>query len=423
MAAGDDFGKQHFLVVDDDADSRAAIVEYLQAMGAGRITQASDGAEGIRLLERDGTINFIVSDWDMPLMNGITLLQRVRSHPTRAHIPFLIVTSPISHESEKVILAAESLVDAYLIKPFRGDLLKDKIEKVLSVAVHGPQKEALVVDDDPDAREMVVEYLQQMGFREVRALSEGKTALEYLARNASKVGLIVSDWEMPEMSGVDLLQSCKSNPKLAEIPFLMITSQSSLERIKVLQAARANVDQYLLKPFRAEELRGRVTTLLERTRVRGQVRQLSLDGLKDLERGYLKPAQGKFESALALDPDFDLALRGLGDVYVKTKGVESALPFYKKALESNPNSVAAYLRLAAAYEQIGWLDKAIQLLQIATRQLSFHADVHFFLGRLYNKKGYLPFAKSEFERTLEIQPDHAEARAMLEMIEEKTAKE
>ncbi|MCM2321879.1 MAG: response regulator [Oligoflexia bacterium] len=416
-----DFSQLHFLVVDDDADSLATIVEYLQSMGAGKITRSRDGAEAIRLLERDPTINFVVSDWDMPLMNGISLLQRVRSHPARAHIPFMIVTSPISHESEKIIVAAESMVDAYLIKPFRGEVLKEKIDKVLSAAVHGPQKEVVVIDDDPDAREMVTEYLSEMGFREIRAVADGKVALDYLSKNASKIGLIISDWEMPEMSGMDLLQACKNAKALAEVPFLMITSQTSLERIKVLQAARASVDQYLLKPFRGDELRSRVETLLERNRVRGEVRQLTLDGLRDLERGYHKPATEKLEAALKLDPEHDLALRGMGDLLSKTKGVESALPYYKKALESNPNSPNGYLRLAAAYEQIGWLDRAIQLLQIGVRQIGFRADLHYSLGRLYNKKGYLPFAKSEFERAIEIQPDHAEARAMLMLIEEELA--
>ena len=116
----------------------------------------------------------------MPLMDGLSFLQRVKYNPSRANIPFLIITSPISKEAEKVMLAAENMVDGYLIKPFRSQLLKDKIQDVLSVAIRGPQKKVLVVDDDADARETVVDYLKKMGFKDVLALEDPKKAIELL---------------------------------------------------------------------------------------------------------------------------------------------------------------------------------------------------------------------------------------------------
>lgn len=413
----------HFLVVDDDAESLATIVEYLKAMGHEKVTSARDGAEAIRLIERDPTINFIISDWDMPYMNGLSLLQRVRSHPSRAHIPFLIATSPISHESEKVIMAAENLVDSYVIKPFRSEVLKTKIEQVLQTPVHGPQKQIVVVDDDQDAREMVVEYLVAMGFKDVVGFTEGKSALRHIQSNGSSIGLIISDWEMPEMSGIELLRACKSGKGAGEIPFLMITSQQSLERVKVLQAAHANVDEFLLKPFPSAELKGRVEHLLEKSRTKGEVRKLIGDGLAHLEHSRHARALESFDAALALDPESDIALKGAGDALIKIKGVETALPYYKKAVEANPLNPIAYLRLASAYEQIGWIDKAISLLQTATAQISFHADLHFHLGRMFNKKGMTPLAKAEFEKTLELQLDHQEARLMLEMVNQARGRE
>src|SRR5437660_643554 len=115
----------HFLVVDDDPASRSTIAEYLASMGYDKITQAKDGQEATKILEKDKSINFIISDWDMPLVDGYSLLQKVRAMASRAHTPFLIVTSPISQETEKIILAAESMVDAYLIKPFRSQVLRE----------------------------------------------------------------------------------------------------------------------------------------------------------------------------------------------------------------------------------------------------------------------------------------------------------
>ena len=370
----------------------------------------------MRALDRDPSINFIISDWDMPLMNGLTFLQKIKSNPTRANLPFLIVTSPISEEAEKVMLAAENLVDGYLIKPFRSQALKDKIEKILEIAIRGPQKQVLVVDDDDDARAMVVEYLKQMGFKDVHALADGRSALEYLQADPGRVGLVVSDWEMPQINGLELLRMCKNHSQLEGIAFLMITSQSSIESMKVVQAARAEVDAYLLKPFSLVDIRKRIDGLIETARTRGEVQLILSDALEHLGRGFYVRAQRKFEQALKLDANNEVALRNLGELLMKTIGVEAALPFFKRAVEKSPYHLRGYLNLSGAYEYLGWVDKAIALLQTAVHQISFSAELHFHLGKLFNKKGMVDEAVAEFEKTLEIQLDHQEARLMIEMI-------
>lgn len=419
----EDKSSLHFLVVDDDAASRTTIAEYLRSLGYERITVARDGTEGMRFLDRDATINFIISDWDMPLLDGLGLLQRVKFNPTRAHLPFMIVTSPVSEEAEKVVLAAGNMVDGYLIKPFRSAALKEKIDKILSLTVRGPQRQVICVDDDPDARQTVVEYLKQLGYKDIQEFGDGRAGLNYLLANIDRVGLIVSDWEMPEMTGIQFLQSCKSHPKLQEIPFLMITSQTSVEKMKVMQAAKSNVDQYLLKPFRADDLRKKVEDLLEKSRSFGDIRKLTLEAVEHLEHGRYPAAQQKFEEVLKLNPENDIALRGMGDVQLKVKGVQASLPFYRRAVEANPVNAKGYQKLASAYEQVGWADKAIALLQTGISQISFNGDLHFQLGVLYNKKDWTEQAKAEFEKTLELQLDHQEARLMLEMLSGGTRKD
>jgi two-component system chemotaxis response regulator CheY len=416
MISGSEVKQMHFLVVDDDGDSRATIVEYLHGLGATRITQARDGGEALRLLDKDPSINFIISDWDMPMVNGLTLLQRVKASPVRAKLPFLIVTSPISQEAEKVIMAAENLVDGYIIKPFRSAILKEKIDAILSEPIRGPQRQVVVVDDDFDSRETIVDYLRKMGFKDIAAMANGQEALEYISKNAKKIGLIISDWEMPEMNGIDLLRSCKANQALSETPFLMVTSQTSIERMKVLQAAKAQVDQYLLKPFTASEIQTRIETVLTKARTKDEVENLVAEALDHQSHGRWQKAQTRFEEAIALDPTHDTALRGMGEVLTKLKTVHDALPYFKRAVEANGNNPKSYLRLASAYESLGWWEKAIALLQGALQQISFNSELHFALGKLYQRRSMIDAAKSEFEKTLEIQLDHQEARLMLEMI-------
>lgn len=408
--------EMHFLVVDDTQESRETVVEYLRTLGYEKISEATDGAEGLRILERDSSINFVISDWDMPTLNGLGLLQKVRSSPIRSNLPFLIMTSPVSAEAEKIMMAAENYVDAYVIKPFRSSILQEKIEKMLETSVHGPKKQAVLVDDDPDARAMIAEYLKHLGFKDVHEFEDGRTALERLQANSANIGLIVSDWEMPQMNGLEFLKACKSNQQLAEIPFLMVTSQSSMERMKVMQAAKENVDQYLLKPFTGTEMKKRIDSLLEKARSKKIIQSLMTEAAGHMEHGRFKTAQGAFEQILRLDPEDDGALRGMGDVSIKLSGVEASLPYYKRAVEANPLNVKGYVKLAAAYEHVALVDKAIALLQNGVKQVSFSADLHFHLGRLYNRKGMSLAARAEFEKTLAIQLDHQEARLMLEML-------
>lgn len=405
-----------FLVVDDDDESRDTMVEYLYSLGFPQVVQAKDGQEALKILDKDAAINFIISDWDMPKLNGLTLLQKVRSHPKRHSIPFLIATSPISDEKEKIALAAENLVSSYIIKPFRIQTFQEKVLGLIEREIQGIKRHAVVIDDDEDARAMVVEYLKNISFNDVKDFKDAKSALAYLEGAYGRVGLIISDWEMPEMTGIDLLKACKVNAQLREIPFLMITSQSSIERMKVMQAARANVDDYLLKPFNSEDIKNRVNHLLQRASAKAKTTQPIVEALEALEHGRFNRAIQLFEEVLKIDPESDVALRGMGDAMVKTKGADAALPFYKKAVEANPLNAKGYVKLAQTYEQVGLLDKAQSLLQSGVSEIGFNADIHYQLGWVYHKQGKNDLARTEFRIALEIQLDHQEARLMLDLL-------
>jgi two-component system, chemotaxis family, chemotaxis protein CheY len=272
------------------------------------------------------------------------------------------------------------------------------------------------VDDDSESLEMITEFVKAMGFREVQGFTDGTSALDHINQDPGRVGMIISDWEMPQMSGIDLLRACKNNKATADIPFLMVTSQSSIERMKIMQAARANVDQYMLKPFSAGDFKKRVEDVLDKFRSQGEVKKLTTEGMEHLENGRFQKASTAFDEALKIQPEFEPALRGMADVTLKLKGAQASLPYYKKAIEANPMNARTYLKLSQVYDQLGWADRAIALLQTATQQIGFNADLHFFLGKFYSKQNRVEQAKLEFEKALDIQLDHQEARLMLEML-------
>jgi two-component system, chemotaxis family, chemotaxis protein CheY len=116
----------------------------------------------------------------------------------------------------------------------------------------------LVVDDFPAMRKLVVKGLRQMGVTAILEAGDGIDALKLMELN--RVDLLVSDWNMPDMGGLELLRWVRKNFTQARLPFLMITSKG--QQIDVVQAVKAGVDAYIIKPFTQEGLEAKVAKLL-----------------------------------------------------------------------------------------------------------------------------------------------------------------
>lgn len=106
----------------------------------------------------------------------------------------------------------------------------------------------LVVDDFATMRRIVKGVLKQLGFSDIVEAEDGSAALAELKKDP--VGLIVSDWNMPKMSGLDLLKAVKGDATLKTIPFVMVTAEGQKEN--VLEAVKAGVSNYIMKPFTPE---------------------------------------------------------------------------------------------------------------------------------------------------------------------------
>lgn len=115
------------LVVDDFPTMRRIVKNLLKQLGFENIEEAENGEDAYRKL-KSGDFGLVVSDWNMPVMEGIELLKKVRSDPQLKDIPFLMVTAEA--EKEKVIEAIKAGVDNYIVKPFTGEVLKEKLEKI-----------------------------------------------------------------------------------------------------------------------------------------------------------------------------------------------------------------------------------------------------------------------------------------------------
>jgi two-component system chemotaxis response regulator CheY len=115
------------LIVDDFSTMRRIIKNLLRDLGFNNTTEADDGQTALPILQAGG-IDFLVTDWNMPGMQGIDLLKAVRADPKLAGMPVLMVTA--EQKREQIIEAAQAGVNGYIVKPFTAATLKEKIDKI-----------------------------------------------------------------------------------------------------------------------------------------------------------------------------------------------------------------------------------------------------------------------------------------------------
>jgi two-component system chemotaxis response regulator CheY len=135
-----------------------------------------------------------------------------------------------------------------------GDYFVDKRMKIL------------IVDDFASMRQVIKRTLVAMGFSNIHEAAGGPDAVRKI-EEGEPFGLIISDWNMPQMTGLDLLNFVRANETMAKVPFLMITAEGNPDNI--IQAAKAGVSQYIVKPFTAEALQQKLEGVFSKQSGRG----------------------------------------------------------------------------------------------------------------------------------------------------------
>lgn len=118
----------------------------------------------------------------------------------------------------------------------------------------------LIVDDFSTMRRIIKNLLRDLGFNNTSEADDGQTALPIL--QAGKVDFLVTDWNMPGMSGIELLRTVRADSALASMPVLMVTAEQ--KRDQIVEAAQAGVNGYIVKPFTADVLREKIDKIFER---------------------------------------------------------------------------------------------------------------------------------------------------------------
>ena len=115
------------LVVDDFSTMRRIVKNLLRDLGFTNIQEADDGSTALPMLQ-GGDFDFVVTDWNMPGMQGIDLLKAIRADASLSHIPVLLITAEA--KKEQIVMAAQAGVNGYIVKPFTAATLKTKLDKI-----------------------------------------------------------------------------------------------------------------------------------------------------------------------------------------------------------------------------------------------------------------------------------------------------
>lgn len=124
----------------------------------------------------------------------------------------------------------------------------------------GKNMRILVVDDFSTMRRIVRNLLADLGYENIVEAEDGAPALQIMKTEA--IDFVVTDWNMPGMTGIDLLKAIRAEPRCARVPVLMVTAEA--RRNQIIEAAQAGVNGYIIKPFTAQTLKEKLDKIFER---------------------------------------------------------------------------------------------------------------------------------------------------------------
>jgi CheY-like chemotaxis protein/class 3 adenylate cyclase len=217
------------------------------------VRSAQDGAEAIELARTLGP-DLVITDVEMPILDGYGVCKALKSDPATARVPVLICSS--LGEAADLERGFDAGADDYLIKPVLPEELSTRVRALVQGSLPASRERILVVDDSPAQRHYVADCLARQGF-EIATADNGKIALD--KAQALRPALVVSDYEMPVMNGFELVHALRRDPELRQIPVIMLTARDARRDMAQMRAAGAQA--YLVKPFSQDKC----IALVERT--------------------------------------------------------------------------------------------------------------------------------------------------------------
>ncbi|KHA77840.1 chemotaxis protein CheY [Janthinobacterium lividum] len=406
------------LVVDDVETMRKVTAGQLTSLGYGSVELASDGAEAWRMIERK-RYDLVISDWNMPALTGIALLQMIRSSPRHIHMPFIMITAEA--ERSRIETAISSGVSDLLVKPYTAGRLATSIKRAMAhqvarpvpdtnidaplvavtvddlvvmppAVVHLPPPQPLpptllLVDDTADNLYVLANVFK--GRYRIKAAHNGEKALA-LCCSDTPPDLVLLDVMMPGMDGFEVARRMRQHPGAENVPIIFVTALT--DDAARLQGMELGAVDFITKPIDPVQLKLRVDNFMRYVELRRHLQtdydnMLAIARLRDdveaMTRHDLKgPLAGAIGIVQSLIDAADLDRRQLEHLRLAEQAMLQVTDMVNLSTELYKIETGKYVLHAAPLPISDMLRRVVETARAtyAGKQLVLAVDTDFDVG-------------------------------------------
>ncbi|MBU2550222.1 MAG: tetratricopeptide repeat protein [Proteobacteria bacterium] len=276
--------------------------------------------------------------------------------------------------------------------------------------VKNPDKfRVLVVDDKAPMRRTIRNMLRALGFTNIREASDGREALKRI--RGETFDFVFSDWHMPHLTGVDLLRSLREDDNFRTLPFIMVTA--SVEEEMVAEVIEADVDGYIIKPFKMETLKEKVIEILTAKFMPSPLEsQLQVAEICIKGRSFGR-AHEEIDKAARISPNNPRVHFARGQLFEAQGRLDLAERSYAQSWSAGPKYIKAMEKLSEVFEKRGKADEALMVLKKACELSSRNPDRLTRLGMLHLMAGHANEARESFGQALKLDPGNGERQTAI----------
>ncbi|OGQ93834.1 MAG: two component system response regulator [Desulfobacula sp. RIFOXYA12_FULL_46_16] len=366
------------LIVDDMKSMRLTMRKMLQNLKIGKTLRfAENGKEGLEILHT-ARCDIAIIDWNMPVMNGIEMLETIRNDKALRDLPVIMVTA----EAERDIVAevAETEIDGYLLKPLTLSSLDNKIKFVVEKA-NNP---------DPATR-------HRIKARELEENGNFDEAIEQI-----RIALVHKPSASRLLRQLGLLHFNVGKPDIAEKCLLKAASVNRQDTI-----TRARLAEYYISKNELEKA-GRYYLELMTLSMRYFDQALDL-AEKLLKKGSKKISIELFSKIIALSRKYILIREKVIDICMANDEIEFPLQLLEQSIKENPSNYDIVYKAGEIYLEIGNSEKALEYFLYVDRHVRGHEDAKFNIAKIYFADQKLLQADDYLNQIIRINPKHKAA--------------
>lgn len=376
------FKDMKVLISDDSSNMLRTLANMLRLLGFVSLDR-SDNGEAALQKARTGGYDLILSDWNMPKMNGTEFLRAVRDDEQLKATPFIIITGEVDQST--VAEAGEVDVDAYLLKPFTHEDLKKKIEEVLERKRNPSEMEILL-----NVAKVYIEARQYD-----MALDELRKAMKQNPRSP-RLCLIMG--QVMEEKG-DMENARKMYERSVQFGHQFVKGHEALARVANAQGDTEKAAEHLKQAVRISP------NNVERNLNLGQV--LIKTGHKQEAQKLLKVVMQQADKNKA-----DICLQ-VGETLMQAGMAGEASEVFQQALKADPSAIHIYNRLGIALRRQKKFQEAIDNYRMAIKIDPENENLYYNLGRAYYDIGNKEMSAAAMKKALKLYPEFAEAQDFL----------